>query len=107
MAQQQNEHEDQYEFDPVYLNSLREAIVILIIFFVFLGYCIPVCFYFGNRPSGDEVPSLFGIPAWCFWGVLVPWIVANFVTAWFCFFYMKNDPLESDEDPDLDQVNQS
>ena len=52
------------------------------------GYLSPA-----ERP---EVPVLvWGIPAWVFWGLLIPWLVLIGVTWWFAAYFLKDDePLE-------------
>jgi fatty acid desaturase len=92
------------EWDPVYLSGRREAIVVLLVFFAFSAYVLPVCYLMGSTPTEGETPPLSmiaGLPAWVVWGILLPWIAANVVTAWFCFFYMKNEPLSSESEPQI------
>jgi hypothetical protein len=38
------------------------------------------------------------MPSWVFWGVLVPWLVADLFALWFCFFFMADDPLRDAEE---------
>ena len=48
------------------------------------GYLAP-----GERP---EVPLLvWGMPAWVFWGLLVPWVVLIGVAWWFAACFLKDD----------------
>ena len=60
-----------------------------------LGYQPP-----SNRP---EVPMLvWGMPAWVFWGLLVPWLLLIGVAWWFAVYFLKDDePCEEmvGEDP--------
>lgn len=53
---------------------------------------------FGYLPASERpaVPVLvWGIPAWVFWGLLVPWIVLIGITWWFAICFLKDDePLE-------------
>ena len=37
------------------------------------------------------------MPSWVFWGVLLPWFVADLFALWFCFFFMADDPLQDAE----------
>lgn len=89
--------QDKYEIDPTFLNARREAFVILIVFLAFAVYTIGVSYTLGYR-SVDSPPQktelLFGMPRWVVWGVVVPWVLANFVTGWFCFRFMKLDNLD-------------
>jgi len=89
-AQQQEE-----EFDPVFLHSRREAIVIFCFWLVALLWAVPFCYLNGYAENIDpeNFSTTWGIPTWLFWGILVPWFAADLVTAWFCFFFMKDDEL--------------
>lgn len=83
------------DYDPVYLNSRREALVIFGIFIAGLIWAVPYCYltgYIGDFEQGD-FSTTFGIPTWLFWGIAVPWLIADIVTVWFCFFYMADDDL--------------
>ncbi|HUG70254.1 MAG TPA: hypothetical protein VMM76_21065 [Pirellulaceae bacterium] len=87
---------DQPEYDTTYLNSLREAYVIIALFAVFCFWSIFVCYNYGYLNPGEqrsEISLVLGMPSWAFWGLAFPWIVVNFVAVWFCFFYMKVDDL--------------
>ncbi len=97
---------DQIEYDPVFLNSRREAIVIFCLWAVGLIWAVPFCYltgYVTGEVNGDNLNTIFGIPTWLFWGIFIPWIVADVFTTWFCFCYMKDDDLgeelENDGDP--------
>lgn len=93
-----------YEVDPVFQNSFRETIVIVILFVIFLGWSVGVSFWMGlertDPPGGSaQVSLVWGMPSWVFWGVCLPWIAANLASAWFCFRLMTNDRLEEPEPP--------
>ena len=99
-----------YELDPTYSNSLKETKIILLIFAVWAAYTLTVAYQFGYpppRPSGDatvpEVATVLGMPAWIFWAIVVPWLAANFITAWFCFAYFSDDELNEAEEAQKDQ----
>lgn len=92
------------EYDPVFLNSRREAIVIFFIWFVAMLWAVPVSYIFGYVDVTDpgSFSTTWGIPTWLFWGILVPWIAADIVTTWFCFCYMKDDDIgEANEGANL------
>ena len=83
------------EWDPVFLHSRREAIVIFCVWLAGLLWAVPYCYvngYAGNIDP-ENVSTLWGIPSWLFWGIAVPWLVADVVTIWFCFCYMQDDDL--------------
>lgn len=84
----------QYELDPTFVNSRREAIVIFFSWFVALCWTIPYCYYNGyNIADPADMPTTFGIPSWIVWGVAAPWLAADLFTTWFCFRFMKDDEL--------------
>jgi fatty acid desaturase len=95
---------DQYEFDPVFLNSRREAWAIFMTWFVVMIWAVPVCYLMGYEPDIDSsnVSMIMGIPTWVFWGIVLPWLVADVVTGWFCFKFMKNDDLGTADDEHSD-----
>jgi hypothetical protein len=87
------------EYDPVFLHARREAVVLLIAFVLFMVWTVGVSFLLGYRqPEGQPVPVLIGMPRWAFWGVFLPWMVANVFTIVFSVCYVANDPLEADQD---------
>lgn len=88
---------DEYELDPVFVNSRREAWFIFGLWFVCLIWAVPVSYSlgFGQPATPEDMPLVLGIPRWTFWGVLLPWLVADAVTLWFCFRYLKDDPLDA------------
>lgn len=52
----------------------------------------------GYRPTSGDMPLVFGMPSWVFWGILFPWVLCLVFSAWFCFFYMADDDLGTDRD---------
>lgn len=98
---QNEESADEYEIDPVYLHARREAVVVLVIFAVFATYVLTVSYWLGfaatdaDPPGEIELGPFGGMPRWVFWGIVIPWLAANVVTAWFCFLYMKEDELDA------------
>ena len=104
----------EFEDDPVYIDSCREATFLICFWIVCAIWSIGSCYLFGYsehpKSAGDVatlLPDLsaydqkgmppldpigFGIPAWAFWGVFVPWVVCILVTLWFAFVWMKDDP---------------
>lgn len=93
--------QDTFEFDPIFVSSRREAIVSLALFGIFLIYVLSTSFWLGIQPAthaDGTIATILGMPSWVFWGILVPWLAADLVTAWFCFSLMKNEPLEDSKD---------
>lgn len=79
------------ELDPVFLNSKREAWIILGLWGAMLLWAVPYCYINGFQAGLDpeEVELTFGLPSWVFWGIAFPWLVADVFTIWFCLLYMK------------------
>ncbi|QDU81924.1 hypothetical protein Pla110_36750 [Polystyrenella longa] len=93
-----------YEYDPVFLNARKEAIVILFVWIFFFLWTVPYCYFNGYRDSvdPDNLELILGMPRWIVMGVGLPWLVADIVTILFATFYMKDDPLgEAEEGADL------
>lgn len=87
--------------DPVYLHARREAVVIMIVWGVCLLWTVGTYALLGNRPA-EEVRTIWGFPDWVFWSVVVPWLVVDLFTVWFCFVYIHDDDLgEVHEGADL------
>ncbi|MCH2210668.1 MAG: hypothetical protein MK110_05165 [Fuerstiella sp.] len=86
----------------VFLNSRREAMVIFAVWFVALCWSVPYCYIngYGRQVSVETLNTTLGIPSWLFGGILLPWIVADVITAWICFFFMKDDDLGAAGDED-------
>ena len=82
------------EYDPVFIHARREAIIIFCTWLVGLLWAVPYCYRYGyNVADPSQITTVFGIPSWFFWGIAVPWIVANLFTTWFCFGFMKDAEL--------------
>ena len=84
------------EYDPVFLHARREALAILAAFVLAMVWAITWCIVDGYYAPGEpvgEIPLILGIPRWTFWGILVPWLVADAFSVWFCFFYFVEDNL--------------
>lgn len=90
-------------WDPVFLHARREALVIVLIFTACLAWTIGWCWWDGYNVAVDAdamVPMVFGMPRWVFWGIGVPWLVADVVTIWFCVrLYRADDLSDGEEDP--------
>lgn len=89
-----------WRLDPVYLNSRRETLVIVVTCLVMAALSLGVCFRLGlGAVTEEEVveQAIWGVPSWVFWGLLVPWIAGTAFTAWFAFAVLRDDPLGSDE----------
>ena len=86
---------EQFELDPVFLHSRREAVAIFLLWFVCLLWAVPVSYSMGFNQDvvPGEVPTTLGMPSWVLWGLLLPWLVADAVTIYLCFGFIKHDDL--------------
>lgn len=87
---------DKAKLDPVFLNARREALFILVVFAVCFLWSILVCYFDGYVTAGNitaNVPIVWGMPRWVFWGIFMPWVFADVVTIGFVFFFMRDDDL--------------
>jgi len=87
--------DDHDRLDPTFLNSRREAFVIFCLWLTGLVWAVSFC-YFNGYPSefdAEQFQTIWGIPSWLFWGIFVPWLIADVFTVWFCFWHMKDDDL--------------
>lgn len=94
------------EYDPVFLHARREAIIIFSLWVVALLWSVPYCYLhgYGGEFDPETFETTLGIPTWLFYGILVPWLVADAFTIWFCFRFMKEDDLgEAHEGADLEE----
>ena len=85
-------------WDRVFLQSRRELIGILIIWFLLAVWVVGGAWYSAYTTPSDELSLVWGIPSWVFWSVGVPWMVANLLIIWFCTRFMKDQSLEAEED---------
>ena len=81
------------QWDPVYRNAKREALVILAAYSVSLIYTVSYCYANGYGRPPESIETYWGIPDWVFWGVFAPWTACALFTTWFTFFYMGDDDL--------------
>jgi hypothetical protein len=97
---------DDVEYDPTFLHSRREAVIIFGVWLAALLWTLPYCYFNGYVEDfqADKLETIWGIPSWVLWGVAAPWLVANVFTTWFCFCYMKDDDLgETHEGANLEE----
>ena len=93
-----NETTDLEQFDPTFVHSRREALIIFTVWAAALLWAVPYCSLYGYGYDPNNFRTILGMPAWVFWGLAVPWLVADVFTAWFCFFYMADDDLGADDE---------
>jgi len=85
------------DYDPVFVHARREAIVILCLWIVCLCWTILYCYRHGYNAEVDpeNLAIVWGIPAWVFWGVMLPWMLATLFSIVFCLFVMQDDDLSA------------
>ena len=86
------------EDDPVFLHSRREAVTTLIVWGVSAVYCLTFCYLAGYDRDPATIETYLGVPDWVFFGVFVPWGLANVVAWWFSFRLMVDEDLGVDAD---------
>jgi len=89
----ENDLDPPFEYDPSYLNALRELYVMAGLWAVSLLWTAGYCGLFAYR-SPDETEAIAvvcGIPSWVMWGIAVPWTLSGLLTIWFALFYIKDD----------------
>lgn len=96
---------DSPPLDPVFVNTRREAGIILVTWVVFLIWVIGYCSQNAYKPIEGELSITMGIPTWLFWGVFLPWLIAAAFTIWFGLFYMADDPLDDEDQAENAEVN--
>ncbi|MBI83522.1 MAG: hypothetical protein CMJ81_10025 [Planctomycetaceae bacterium] len=93
------------DFDPVFVNSRREALIILCSWVACLIWAVPYCYLNGYPDESFDPAQLettWGMPSWVFWGIVVPWILATAFTLGFCLFVMRDDDLGAAAGPNTD-----
>ncbi|REJ73927.1 MAG: hypothetical protein DWQ34_02545 [Planctomycetota bacterium] len=96
-------------YDPVYLHTRREAIVIIGLWLFALLWTVPYCYFngFHTVSDGGEIETMWGIPSWVFWGIAVPWLVCDVIAIGLCLFFIKQDDLgEAHEGADIAEDQQ-
>jgi hypothetical protein len=93
--------------DPVLRHARREAIIIGLVWLASTIYSCAYSYAFGyNRPGRElgpaDVRPILGMPAWVFWGVVVPWACCAAFTFWFAGFFMAEDDLGKDHAAELE-----
>ena len=64
------------------------------------AYSVGYSWLNGYRRPIESLTYVFGLPDWIFWGVIVPWLACTVFSAWFCLFYMADEPLGESPEPE-------
>ena len=101
--------DDAEQLHPTYVHSRREGIFILCLWACCMVWAVPFCYLTGytsaeHPVTPENLETIWGIPKWTFYGIIVPWLLADVVTIWFCFRFMQDDDLgEAHEGADLEE----
>lgn len=105
--------------DPVFRNSLRESIFLLLLWLACCLYTVTYCYLagylvhephpnatgpsignlvgpltaFDRYPQSLTTPLGLGVPDWVFFGVITPWVVAVAITVLYCLYFFVEDDL--------------
>lgn len=82
------------KLDPVYVNSRRETVFVLIAWAVFCTWVVGYCLSTGYDIEPENLTTVMGMPSWIFWGVALPWLMSIVVAMYFGLKFMADDPLE-------------
>lgn len=72
-----------------FLRACKEAIVAGVIWAVFFVWVVGVSYLMGYGTTDSSL--VMWVPAWVFWGILLPFVVATAVNCAFAFFYLKDE----------------
>lgn len=79
--------------DSLVAHSLWEAKWIVAIWCIAFLWVVGYCIGFGYGGEGQPIPTVWGMPAWVFWGIALPWGVAAVVSSWFALACIADEPL--------------
>ena len=79
--------------DPVFLHSLREAWVVLVVWVACLLWTVGYSCFVGYRDP-EDVSILLGMPDWIVIGVALPWGLSTLFTLVFSLWFIADDKLE-------------
>ena len=83
--------------DPVFVSTRRDAIIVLAVFAVVCVWTVSWCYAHGyDEATVTPIVTVLGIPSWVFWGIAVPWLVADVFTIWFFLWHMQDEDFAED-----------
>jgi hypothetical protein len=80
-------------------NARRESLLIMTVWLAALVWSVSVGYFAGSPRDGSELSLVLGMPAWVFWGVVLPWAICLLFSVWFCFGFIADDDLGRDPEP--------
>ena len=86
--------------DPVLRSARREALVVLVVWLVAMGYVVGYCAMHGYDRTEADLKFVLGFPDWIFWGIVVPWTICVFFSFYFGATFMRDEDLGADSGDD-------
>lgn len=92
----------------VYRHARREALIILLVWFLALVWTVGYCYLRGYRHDPESwvvraglavandparLQQSFGFPHWVFYGIIAPWLICTGITIAFGLLGIKDDEL--------------
>jgi uncharacterized membrane protein YhdT len=90
---------DDFEEDPRYRVSVKEAWIVLVYWLVFTVVVTAVAWVLGGNRPAEEITFVLGFPAWFFWSGIVASVALSVVPVFLVRAMFTDVPL--DEDPDV------
>jgi uncharacterized membrane protein YhdT len=87
-----------FEEDPRYRVSVREARIVIAYWVVFTVVVTAIAWGLGGNRSADEITFVLGMPAWFFWSGVVASFVLSLVPMFLVPSMFKEVPLGVDPD---------
>ncbi|MEN9555964.1 MAG: hypothetical protein RLZZ232_2250 [Planctomycetota bacterium] len=82
--------------DPLVRSSLREALIVTLIWLAALGWSVGVSASMGYDRRPEDLKLIWGFPDWIFWGVVIPWLTCAVVSWLFGAFFVRDGELGQD-----------
>lgn len=87
---------DDFEEDPRYRVSVREARIVIAYWVVFTVVLTAIAWGIGGNRSADEITFVLGMPAWFFWSAVVAGFVLSLVPMFLVRSMFTEVPLDVD-----------
>jgi magnesium-transporting ATPase (P-type) len=90
--------------DPVVRTGRREALMVVGIWLTAAVWSLTVSYKYGYHQPIEKLKTIWGFPAWTFWGVVVPWIVCVVVSWIFGVMFVHDAHLGEELLEDADEL---
>ena len=84
--------------DPIVRSSRRKALVIGVIWIVALTYSVTYCYTHGYHRDPQTLTFVWGVPDWCFWGIVAPWALCVALSWLLAHFFMRAEELGAEQE---------